>query len=100
MDIRVSNIEIEDGSIFEIRLYKLQVKGTCTIYELNSIMLSQKSIIASRYRVMLVHCGKNLHDFQVKDKLSDHDLKQDSVIIMMMTSIITGLIYNSVLYNQ
>ena len=59
MDIRVSNIEIEEGSIFEIRLYEIQVKSTCTIYELNSIMLSQKSIIASRYRVMLVHCGKN-----------------------------------------
>ena len=77
IDITVSHIEIEDGSTFEIRLYELQIKSTCTIYELISIMLSQKDINVSRDRVMLVYCGKHLNDFQVTDKLSDHGIKQD-----------------------
>ena len=77
IDITVSHIEIEDGSTFEIRLYELQIKSTCIIYELISIMLSQKDINISRDRVMLVYCGKHLNDFQVTDKLSDHGIKQD-----------------------
>ena len=54
MYIRVSHLEIEPGSTNEIRLYELQTKITCTIYELISIMLSQNDINVSRYRVMLV----------------------------------------------
>ena len=100
INIRVSHIEIEDGSTIEIRLYELQVKNTCTIYELISIMLSQKDINVSRYRVMLVYYGKHLYDFKVNDKLSGHGIKQDSVITMMMKCIITGEISNSVLYNR
>ena len=100
IDITVSRIEIEDGSTFEIRLYELQIKSTCTIYKLISIMLSQKDINVSRYRVILVYCGKHLHDFQVNAKLSDHGIRQDSVITMMMSSTITGLMSNSVSYNK
>ena len=58
IDITVSHIEIEDGSTFEIRLYELQIKSTCIIYELISIMLSQKDMNVSRYRVILMYCGK------------------------------------------
>ena len=89
IDSTVSHIVIEDGSTFE-RLYELQIKNSCTIYELISIVLSQKDINVSRDRVMLVCCGKHLINFQVTDKLSDHGIKQDSVISMMMSSIITG----------
>ena len=58
IDITVSHIEIEDGSTFEIRLYELQIKSTCIIYELIPIMLSQKDMNVSRYRVILMYCGK------------------------------------------
>ena len=54
MDIRVSRLEIEHGSSNEIRLYELQVKISCSVSELISIMLSQNDINVSRYRVMLV----------------------------------------------
>ena len=74
IDITVSHIVIEDGSTFE-RLYELQIKNTCTIYELISIMLSLKDINVFRDRVMLVYCGRNLHNFQVTDKLYDHGIK-------------------------
>ena len=82
MDISVSRLEIEPGYSNEIRLYKLQVNITCTISEIISIMLSQKDINISRYRVMLVFCGKYLNDVNVNDKLSNHGIKQDSVIEM------------------
>ena len=47
MDIRVSHLEVEHGSTIEIRLYELQVKITCTIYELTSIMVLQNGINVS-----------------------------------------------------
>ena len=72
MDIRVSYLEIEPGSSNEIRLYKLQVKITCTISELISIMLSLNDINICRYIFMLVFCGKHLNDFNVNDNLPDH----------------------------
>ena len=47
-------------------------------------MLSQNDINVSRYRGMLVYCGKHLDDSNGNDKLSDHGIKQDSVITMFM----------------
>ena len=75
MDIRVSHLEIEHGSSNDIMLYELQVKITCTISEHISIMLSQNDINVSRYRVMLVFCGKHLNDLNVNDKLPDYGIK-------------------------
>ena len=100
MDISVSHLEIEPGYYNEIRLYELQVKITCTISELISIMLSQNDINVSHYRVMLVFCGKHLKNFNVNDKLSDKGIKQDSVIAMMIKCIMAGEMSNSVPYNK
>ena len=66
MDIRVRHLEIDHGSSNEIKLYELQVKTICTILELITIMLSQNDINVSRYRVMLVYCGKHLDAFNSK----------------------------------
>ena len=66
MDIRVRHLEIDHGSSNEIKLYELQVKTICTILELITIMLSQNDINVSRYRVMLVYCGKHLDAFNNK----------------------------------
>ena len=68
MHISVSHLEIEPGFSNEIKLYKLQIKITCTILDLISIMLSQNDINVSRYRIMLMFCGKHLNDFNVNDK--------------------------------
>ena len=95
MDIRVSHLEIEPGSSNEIRLYELQVKITCTISDFISIVLSQNDINVSRYRVMLIFCGKHLNDFNVNDKLSDHGIKHDSFITMFMKCVMTNEILNS-----
>ena len=100
MDISVSHLEIEPGFSNEIRLYKLQIKITCTISDLISIMLSQNDINVSRYRVMLMFCGKHLNDFNVNDKLSDHDIKEDSVITMMMKCLMTSEMSNFVQLNK
>ena len=100
MDISVSHLEIEPGFSNEIRLYKLQIKITCTISNLISIMLSQNDINVSRYRVMLMFCGKHLNDFNVNDKLSDHDIKEDSVITMMMKCLMTSEMSNFVQLNK
>ena len=48
MDIRVRRLEIEPGCSNEIKLYELQVKITCTISELITIILSQNNINVSR----------------------------------------------------
>ena len=96
IDITVSHIEIEDGSTIKIRLYELQVKSTCTIYELISIMLLKNDNNVSRYRVILVFCGKQLNDINVIDKLSNHGIKRDSVINMMMKYSMTDETSNSV----
>ena len=37
----------------------------------------------------MVYCGTQLYNFPVTDKLSDHGIKQDSVISMIFSSIIT-----------
>ena len=74
MDIRVRRLEIEPGYSNEIKLYELKVKITCNTSELITIILSQNNINVSRYRVMLVYCGKHLHDFNVNDKLSYHGI--------------------------
>ena len=96
MDIRVRHLKIEPDCSNEIKLYKLQVKITCTISELMTIMLSQNDINVSRYRVMLIYCGKHLDNFNGNDKLSDHGIKQDSVINMMMKYSMTDETSNSV----
>jgi len=67
MNIRVRHLEIDHGSSNEIKLYELQVKTICTISELITIMLSQNDINVSRYRVMLVYCGKHLDAFNGKN---------------------------------
>ena len=95
MDIRVSHLDIEDGSTIEIRIYELQVKITCNIYELISIILSQNDIKISRYRVILVFCGRHLNILNVSDKLSDHGIKQDSVITMFMSGLVADVTSNS-----
>ena len=59
-------------------------------------MLSQNDINVSRYRVMLIYCGKHLDNFNGNDKLSDHGIKQDSVINMMMKYSMTDETSNSV----
>ena len=76
MDFRVRRLEIEPDFSNEIKLYELQVKITCTISELITIMLSQNYINVSRYKVMFVYCGKHLYDFNVNDKLSEHGIRK------------------------
>ena len=95
MDIRVSHLEIESGSSNEIKLYELQVNIAYTISELITIMLSQNDINVSRYRVMLVYCGKYFDAFNGNDKLSYHVIKQDSVITMLMKCLMTDIMSNS-----
>ena len=95
MDIRVSHLEFEHGSTIEIMLYELQVKTTCIIYELISIMLSQNDINISRYKVVLVFCGRHLNDLNITDKLSDHNIKQDSVITIFMKGLVADVMSNS-----
>ena len=63
-------------------------------------MLSQNDINVSRYRVMLVYCGKHLDSFNGNDKLSDHSIEQDSVITMMMTFLMTDEMSSSVQLNN
>ena len=52
-------------------------------------MVSLKDINVFRDRVKLVYCGTQLYNFPVTDKLSNHGIKQDSVISMTFSSIIT-----------
>ena len=59
-------------------------------------MLSQNDINVSRNRVILVLCGKHLNDLNVIDKLSDHGIKQDSVIIMLMKCLMTDEMSSSI----
>ena len=70
------------------------------MFELISIMLSQNDINVSRYRVILVSCGKYLKDLNVIDKLSDHGIKQDSVITMLMKCLMTDVMSNSIQLNK
>ena len=49
---------------------------------------------------MLMFCGKHLNDFNVNDKLSDHDIKEDSVITMMMKCLMTSEMSNFVQLNK
>ena len=49
---------------------------------------------------MLVFCGKHLNDLNVKDKLSDHGIKQDSVITMLMKCVMTNEMSNSLQLNK
>ena len=95
MNIRVSHLEIEDSSTIEIRLHKLQVKITCTIYGLIPIMLSQNDINVSHYRVILVFCGRHLNDLNISDKLSDHGIEQDPVIIIFMNGLVADITSNT-----
>ena len=74
MDIRVRYLEIESNHSNENKLYELQVKIACTISELIIIMVSQNDINVSRYKVMLIYCGKHLYDLNGNDKLSDHGI--------------------------
>ena len=73
-DINVRHLKVELDCSNEIKLYELKVKITCNTSELITIILSQNNINVSRYRVMLVYCGKHLHDFNVNDKLSYHGI--------------------------
>ena len=77
MDIRVRHLEIEPDCSNKIKLYELQIKISCTISELITIMLSQNDVDVSRYRVMLIYRGKHLYDLNGNDKLSDHGIKKD-----------------------
>ena len=63
-------------------------------------MLSQNNINISRYRVILEFCGKYLNYLNVNDKLSDHGIKQDSVIIMLMKCVMTNEVLNSLQLNK
>ena len=100
MDISVSHLEIESGSSNEIKLCELQDKISCTISELITIMLSPNDINVSRYKVMLIYCGKYLDKFNGNDKLSDHGIEQDSVITMIMKRLVTDEMSNSVQLNR
>ena len=95
MDIRVSHLEFDHGSTIGIMLYELQVKTTCIIYELISIMLSQNDTNISRYKVVLVFCDRHLNDSNITDKLSDHNIKQDSVITIFMKGLVADVMSNS-----
>ena len=88
IDITVSHFVNKDGSIFEM-IYALEIKSSCTIDELISLIVSLKDINVFRDRVKLVYDGTQLYNFPVTDKLSDHGIKQDSVISMTFNSIIT-----------
>ena len=100
MDISVSYLEIESGSSNKIKLCELQLKIACNISEFITIMLSQNDINVSRYRVMLIYCGKHLDDFNGNNKLSDHSIEQDSVITMMMKFLMTDEMSSSVQLNN
>ena len=86
-DITVSHIVVEGDSSIE-KIYKFEIKNTCSINDLITIMLSLKDINVFRDRVHLFFCGNHLNKFQVTDKLSDHGIKQDSVISMEFSSIV------------
>ena len=63
-------------------------------------MLLKNDINVSRYRVILVFCGKQLNDINVIDKLSNHGIKQDSIITILMKFIITDVMSNSIQLNK
>ena len=88
IDITVSYFVNKDGSIFEM-IYGLEIKSNCTIDELISYIVSLKDINVFRDRVKLVCCGTQLYNFPVTDKLPYHGIKQDLVISMTFSSIIT-----------
>ena len=69
MDITVNHLEIKPGSSNKNRLYELQVKITCTISKLITIMLSQNNI-----NVSLVH-GQRLFFSITRYKSTFHCLK-------------------------
>ena len=99
INITVSHFVNKDGSIFET-IYGLEIKSNCTIDELISYIVSLKDINVFRDKVKLVNCGTQLYNFPVTDKLSDHGIKQDSVISMTFSSIMTDLSSNSVSFNK
>ena len=88
IDITVSHFVNKDGSNFEM-IYALKFKGNFTIDELISYIVSLKDINVFRDRVNLIYDGTRLYNFPGGDKLSDHGIKQDSVISMTFSSIIT-----------
>ena len=49
---------------------------------------------------MLVYYGKHLHDFNVNDKLSDHDIKKDSFITIFIKFVMTNEMLNWLQLNK
>ena len=94
MDIRVRHFKIEPGCSNKIKLYKLQIKMSCTILEIIAIMLLQNDMNVSHYRVMLIYCSKYLHDLNGNDKLSDHGIKKDSIAIIFFQCVMSNDILN------
>ena len=89
MDIRVRHLEIEPSSSKKNKLYESKIKITCTISKLITIIILQNDIYVSRYRFVLVYCGKHLNDFNVNDKLSDHGIRKESFITMFTNCVMT-----------
>ena len=98
--MRVPHLEVELDYSNEIKLYELQVKITCTISKLITIMLSQSDNNVSHYRVVLIYCCKNLHNFNGNDKLSDHGIKKDSFITMFLKYVMSNDFLNSLKLNK
>ena len=90
IDITVSHFVNKDDSIFEM-IYALKIKSNFTIDDLISYIVSLKDINVYRDRVKLVYEGTQLYNFPGSDKLSDHGIKQDSVISMTFNKIITDV---------
>ena len=57
MNISIRYVEIEPSVSYEIKVYELQVKITCTILGFINIMLSQNDINESFDRVKLIYGG-------------------------------------------
>ena len=76
MNIRIRRIKIVSSELNEIKLYKLQVKSTCTILETNHSMLLQYDVNVSFDRIKLMYGYLYLHDLNGNDKLSDNGIKK------------------------
>ena len=76
MNISIRYVEIEPSVSYEIKVYELQVKFTCTILGFINIMLSQNDINESFDRVKLIYGGNYWNNLNGNDKLFDHGIKK------------------------
>ena len=78
-----------------MKLYELQIKITCTISELITIIVYHKTNLCISLQSYVGICGKHLHDLNVNDKLSDHGIKTYSFITIFIKCVMTNKMLNS-----